>query len=63
MPLRVIAQLSNKSASHPNCAIADSASTVMSGVMVNLTPRINATVDRPIAFNEYARFKGVNDMI
>ena len=36
--LSVIAQLSNKSASHPNCAFADSASTVMSGMMVSLTP-------------------------
>ena len=36
--LCVSAQLSKKSASHPNCAFADSASTVMSGVMISLTP-------------------------
>ena len=61
--LSVIAQLSNKSASHPNCAFADSASTVMSGVMVSLTPLFKSTVDRTIAFHEYAKFKDVNDMI
>ena len=36
--LSVKAHLSKKSANHPNCAFADSASTVMSGVMVSLTP-------------------------
>ena len=35
--LSVIAQLSNKSGSHPNCAFAESASTVVSGAMVSLT--------------------------
>ena len=60
--LSVIAQLSDKSTSHPNCAFVDSASTVMSGVMVSLTP-CNPTVDRPIAFNEYAEFKDVHDEI
>ena len=52
--LSVIAQLSYKSASHPNCAFADSASTVMSGVMVSLTPCIKSTVDCTIAFHECA---------
>ena len=61
--LSVIAQLSNKSSSHPNCAFADSASTVMNGVMVSLTPCIKASADRPIALNEYAEFKDVNDMV
>ena len=61
--LSVIAQLSNKSASHPNCAFAGSASTVMSGVMVSLTPCFKASTDRPIQVSEYAEFKDVNDMI
>ena len=64
--LSVTAQLSNKSANHANCAFAESASTVMSGVMVSLTPCFKATMDRPIALNEYAEFKvlkDVNDMV
>ena len=61
--LSVIAQLSNKRASHPNCAFADSASTGMSGVMVSLTPCIKASMDRLIALSENAEFKDVNDMV
>ena len=61
--LSVIAQLSNKSASHPNCVFADSASAVMSGVMVSPTPLFKSNVDRPIAFHEYAELNDVNDMI
>ena len=60
--LSVIAQLSNKSSSHPNCAFAESASTVMSGVMVSLTPCLKSSVERPIELSEYADFKDVNDM-
>ena len=61
--LSVIAQLSNKSANHANCAFAESASTVVSGVMVSLTPCFKASIDRPIQFSEYAEFKDVNDMV
>ena len=61
--LSVIAQLSNKSSSHPNCAFAESASTVMSGVMVSLTPCLKSSVDRPIELKEHAEFKDVQDMI
>ena len=61
--LSVVAQLSNKSASHPNCAFAESASTVMSGAMVSLTPLSKASMDRPIQVSEYADFKLVDDMI
>ena len=61
--LSVITQLSNKSASHPNCAFAESASTVMSGVMVSLTPCFKASMDRPIQLSENAEFKDVDDMI
>ena len=62
----VTAQLSKKSANHPNCAFADSASTVMSGAMISLTPCIaptnKATIDRQVA-REYAEFKDADDMI
>ena len=61
--LLVIAQLSRKSANHPNCAFADSASTVTSGAMISLTPRIEPTIDRQVALNEYAEFKDADDMI
>ena len=62
--LSVIAQLSKKSANHPNCAFADSASTVMSGVMTPcLTPSIKAEIDRQVAFDEYAEFKDADDVI
>ena len=61
--LSVTAHLRNKSASHPNCAFAESASRVMSGVMVALTPLFKASMDRPIQFSEYAEFKDVDDMI
>ena len=61
--LSIIAQLSNKSANHPNCAFAESASTVMSGVMVSLTPCFKATIDRGIALSEYAEFKDEDDVI
>ena len=61
--LLVIAQLSKKSANHPNCAFADSASTVMSGAMISLTPCIAPTIDRQVAFDEYAEFKDADDMI
>ena len=46
--LLVRVQLSRKSANHPNCAFADSASTVMCGAMISLTPCIAAKVDRQV---------------
>ena len=62
--LLVIAQLSkNKNANHPNCAFADSASTVMSGVMISLTPCIKAEVERQVALDEHAEFQDADDMI
>ena len=45
------------------CAFADSASTVMSGVMISLTPCIKAEVDRQAALDEYAEFQDADDMI
>ena len=61
--LLVRIQLSKKSASHPQCAFADSASTVMRGAMVSLTPCIARTCDRECDLQEYAEFQGVEDMI
>ena len=58
-----IAQWSNKSSSHPDCAFADSASTVMSGMMVSLTPVFKATVPRQVALSEYAEFKDPDDIV
>ena len=61
--LLVRIQLSKKSASHPNCAFADSASTVMCGAMVSLTPCIASSCDQECDLHEYAEFHGVDDMI
>ena len=47
-------QLSKKNANHPNCALADSASTVMCGAMISLTPCIAAKVDRQPDLHEFA---------
>ena len=43
--------------------LAESASTVMNGAMISLTPCFKASTDRPIQFSEYAEFKIVNDVI
>ena len=56
-------QLSRKNANHPNCAFADSASTVMCGAMISLTPCIASKVDRYVGFHEIAEFQDADDMI
>ena len=61
--LLVRIQLSKKSASHPNCAFADSASTVMCGAMISLTPCIAPTVESECDLHEYADFKDAENMI
>ena len=61
--LSVIAQLSNKSANHPSCAFAESASSVMSGVMVSLTPVFQPKTARPIQLSEYAEFEDADQMV
>ena len=61
--LLVRVQLSRKNANHPNCAFADSASTVMCGAMISLTPCIAAKVDRQVDLHEIAEFKDAEDMI
>ena len=48
-----------KSVNHPNCAFADSASTVMCGAMISLTPRIAPTVERECDLHEHAEFQSV----
>ena len=61
--LSVIAQLSNKSANHPSCAFAESASSAMSGVMVSLTPVFQPKISRPIQLSEYAEFDDADQMV
>ena len=61
--LLVRIQLSNKSASHPDCAFADSMSTVMCGAMISLTPCFASKSDRECDLHEYAEFQDVDDMI
>ena len=67
MPRNVLywseSQLSRKSANHPNCAFADSASTVMCGAMISLTPCIAAKVDRQVDLHEIAEFQDAEDMV
>ena len=46
-----------KSASHPQCAFADSMSTVMCGAIVSLTPCIAPTCDRECDPQEYAEYE------
>ena len=43
-----------KNANHPNCAFADSASTVMCGAMISLTPCIAAKIERQPDLHEIA---------
>ena len=61
--LLVRIQLSKKNANHPNCAFADSASTVMCGAMISLTPCIAPKAERECDLHEYAEFKDEDDMI
>ena len=61
--LLVRVQLSRKSANHPNGALADSASTVMFGAMISLTPCIAAKVDRQVDLHEIAEFHDAEDMV
>ena len=61
--LSIIAQLSNKSANHPSCAFAESASSVLSGVMVSQTPVSPQKIPRAIALSEYAEFEDADHMV
>ena len=61
--LLVHIQLSNKNASHADCALADFMSTVMCGAMISLTPCIAPKGDRECDLHEYAEFHDADDMI
>ena len=61
--LLVRIQLSNKSQSHPDCAFADCASTVMCGAMISLTPCIAPAIPRKCDLDASVSFKDENDMI
>ena len=55
--------LSNKSQSHPACAFADCASTVMCGAMISLTPCIAPKTSRDCDLDASMSFTDVNEMI
>ena len=61
--LLVRIQLSNKSQSHPACAFADCASTVMCGAMISLTPCIASKTSRDCTLEESMSFRDETDMI
>ena len=55
--------ISRKNANRPKCAFADSASTVLCGAVIRLTPCIAPTVERECDLHKYAEFKDAEDMI
>ena len=61
--LLVRIQLSNKNQNHADCAFADTASTVMCGAMISLTPCNQPNVERGCDLEEYAEFQSADDMI
>ena len=61
--LLVRIQLSNKSQSHPACAFADCASTVMCGAMISLTPCIASKVPRVCDLDSSMSFNNADEMI
>ena len=61
--LLVRIQLSNKSQSHPACAFADCASTVMCGAMISLTPCIAPKISRDCDLDASMSFHDETDMI
>ena len=54
--------MNSKSASHPGCSFANSASSVLSGVMVSLTPVFEQKVPRSIELSQHVEFKNVIHM-
>ena len=56
-------QLSNKNASHADCAFADCMSTTMRGAMISLTPCVASTIPRDCDLHESAEFTDATDMI
>ena len=60
--LSVIAQMSNKSQRHPQCAFAHSPSCVLSGMMVSLTPVHAPKIPRAIKPSEPVEFDSIDHM-
>ena len=55
--LSVIVQLSSKSVNHPHSPFADSASSVLSGMMISLTPVSLPKIPRPIQLSASSRIR------
>ena len=55
--LSVVVQLSKKNANHPQCAFADSESSVLSGLMVSLTPVYKPKIKRSIKLSYPVEFQ------
>ena len=62
--LAVIAQMSNKSQRHPQCAFAHAPSCVLSGMMVSLTPALKLLpqIPRPVKLSEPVEFDTIDNM-
>ena len=61
--LSVIAQMSNKNTKHPYCAYADAQSTVVSGMLISLTPHYQPKVERFVRLINTIDFRAVEDMV
>ena len=61
--LSVIIQMSNKSGKHPYCANADAKSTVVSGMVISLTPYYQPAADRIVRLIETVDFNTVENMV
>ena len=57
--LSVIVQLSNENAAHPQCSFADSESSVLSSLMVSLTPIYKAKIEGSIKLSEAVEFESI----
>ena len=61
--LSVIVQMSNKSSKHPYCANADAPSTVVSGMLISLTPYYQPKVERTVRLINTVDFNTVENMV
>ena len=60
--LSVIVQLSNKNTAHPQCAFDDSESSVLSGLMVSLTPVYKAKIERPLQLSQPVKLESIETL-
>ena len=60
--LSVIAQISNKNPRHPQCANAHAPSSVISGLMVSLTPVFKPKQPRPVKLDDMLEFKSIAEI-